>query len=89
MERLVADERKAAAARALYRSQMQSQVKRASLLSTNWETLGVFASFLAGSPIWFLAFQAIALNAVMAWCVSGQARAYARLGPELEKLERS
>jgi hypothetical protein len=68
---------------------MRAQVKRASALSTNWETLGVFASVLAGSPLWFLAFQAIVLNAVMAWCVAGQAKAYARLVPELEKLERA
>lgn len=89
MARLMSDERKAAAARALYQGEMRTQVKRASALSTNWETLGVAASILAGSPIWFLIFQAVVLNAVMAWCVAGQARSYARLMPQLEALERS
>ena len=88
MSRLVADERKAAAARSLYQAEMQPQVKRASLLSTNWETLGVAASFLAGSPLWFLLFQAVALNAVMAWSVGSQTRSYARLAGKLEALER-
>jgi phosphatidylglycerophosphate synthase len=88
MARLVADERKAPTARALYQGEMQGQVKRASWLSTNWETLGVAASFLAGSPLWFLLFQAAALNAVMAWSVSSQTRSYARLAPKLEALER-
>lgn len=89
MARLVADDRKATAARALYQAEERALVKRASWLSTNWETLGVFASLLAGSPLYFLVFQAVALNAWMAACVEGQRRSYAKLVPQLEALERS
>ena len=89
MARLAVDPRKAAAARALYQAQMMGQVKRASWLSTNWETLGVFASLLAGSPLYFLVFQAVALNLWMALCVDGQRRSYRRLLPQLEALARS
>lgn len=77
-----------AKARALYQSQGRGLVKRASWLSTNWETLGVFLSLLAGSPIYFLAVQAVVLNIVMASCVIGQKRTYARLLPQLDALAR-
>ena len=79
---------KAAEARALCRAETQPLVKRASALSTNWETIGVFLTILAGSPIWFLAFQATVINAVMAACVLGQKSRYARLAAKLEDLAR-
>ena len=78
----------AAKARNLYQAQGRGLVKRASWLSTNWETVGVFLSLLAGSSIYFLAFQAVVLNLVMASCVFGQKRIYARLAPQLEALAR-
>jgi phosphatidylglycerophosphate synthase len=78
----------AAKARTLYQAQGRGLVKRASWLSTNWETVGVFLSLLAGSAIWFLGFQAVVLNLIMASCVLGQRRAYARLAPQLEALAR-
>ncbi len=63
-------------------------MKRASWLSTNWETVGVFLTILAGSPLWFLAFQASVINLVMAAVVLGQMRRYARLAPQLQALAR-
>jgi phosphatidylglycerophosphate synthase len=78
----------AAKARTLYQAQGRGLVKRASWLSTNWETVGVFLSLLAGSSIYFLAFQAVVLNLIMASCVLGQKRVYARLAPQLEALAR-
>jgi phosphatidylglycerophosphate synthase len=87
MARLMADETKALAARSLYHAEMKPLVKRASWLSTNWETLGVFASLMAfSSPLQFLLFQALALNLWMAWCVEAQRRAYQRLLPKLGAL---
>ncbi len=43
---------------------------------------------LAGSPMWFLGFQAVAINLVMAAVVIGQRRRYARLASGLEALAR-
>ena len=79
---------KAAQARALCRAEVRPLVKRASWLSTNWETVGVFLTILAGSPLWFLAFQATIINLAMAAVVLGQMRRYARLAPQLEALAR-
>ena len=89
MGRLMADERKSAAAREAYRAEERGLVMRASSLSTNYETLGVFLSLMAGSPLYFLLFQAIVLNLIMAWCVHGQKASYGRLVPRLEALERN
>ncbi len=77
---------KAEQARALCRDELRPLVKRASALSTNWETVGVFLSMLAGSPVWFLAFQAVAINAVMVAVVVGQKRRYGRLAEKLAAL---
>ena len=63
-------------------------MKRASWLSTNWETIGVFLTILAGSPMWFLAVQASLINLVMAAVVIGQRGRYARLAAQLEALAR-
>jgi phosphatidylglycerophosphate synthase len=77
---------RAAQARALCQTEMLPLVKRASWLSTNWETLGVFLTILAGSPMWFLALQATGINLVMAAVVLGQKRSYGRLAVQLEAL---
>jgi phosphatidylglycerophosphate synthase len=77
---------RAVQARTLCRAEMLPLVKRASWLSTNWETVGVFLTILATSPVWFLAFQATVINAVMAACVIGQRGRYARLAARLEAL---
>jgi phosphatidylglycerophosphate synthase len=77
----------AAAARALYQQEMRPRVLRAFWLSTDYETLGVFATLLVWrSPLEFLLFQALALNLWMAWCVEGQRRSYRRLIPQIEAL---
>ena len=73
-------------ARALCQGEVRPLVKRASWLSTNWETVGVFLTILAGSPAWFLGFQASVINLAMLACVLGQRRVYARLAPRLEAL---
>ena len=85
-DRLAKDPAATLAARDLYRAEMQRQVNGASWLSTNYETAGVFLSLLAGSPVWFLVFQAVALNLFMALCVAGQKRGYRRLVSRLETL---
>ena len=46
----------------------------------------MFLTILAGSPVWFLAFQATVINLVMAAVVLGQKRSYARLAEALEAL---
>ncbi len=76
-------------ARAICKAELQPLVKRASSLSTNWETIGVFLTILAGSPLYFLGFQATILNLVMAVCVFAQGRAYARILPRLQALSPS
>ena len=72
-----------AEARALYRSVMQPLVKRASLLSANWRTVAVFFSMLAGSPLWYLLWELVALNIAMVLLVAAERRAAARVVAEL------
>jgi phosphatidylglycerophosphate synthase len=76
----------AAEARALCQTEVRPLVKRASWLSTNWETIGVFLTILATSPALFLVVQATVINLVMAACVIGQKSRYARLAAGLEAL---
>ena len=76
----------AAQARALCQAELRPLVNGASSLSTNWETIGVFLTFLAGSPFYFLLFQAVVINLIMIACVIAQAGAYARLLPRLKAL---
>ncbi len=66
-------------ARALYRSVMLPLVKRASVLSANWRTVAVFLSMLAGSPLWYLLWEIVALNLVMLLVIAGERRAGARI----------
>ena len=80
---------KAAQARALCQAEIRPLVKRASWLSTNWETVGTFLTMLAASPLYFLLFQAVAINLVMVGVVMGQKRRYARLALQLEALQRN
>jgi phosphatidylglycerophosphate synthase len=77
---------RAEAARKVYAARQRPLVKLASALSTNWETVGVFLSLLAGSGLYFLVFQAVALNLVMAAVVLAERRNYARIVGELEAL---
>jgi len=79
----------AEAARAIYQRLQLPMVRRAFWLSTNYETLAIFLSLLAGSPVWFLVFQIIVLDLVLAQVVWAQKRSYVRLLGELEVLERS
>ncbi len=53
----------AEAARAACRSGLAPVVRRAAILSTNAETLAIFLSMLAGSPIYLFAYVAVLLNA--------------------------
>ena len=87
-EILPAGGERAEQARALCRAELKPLVKHASWLSTNWETIGVFLTILAGSPVWFLAVQATLINLVMAAVVIGQRGRYARLASQLEALAR-
>jgi phosphatidylglycerophosphate synthase len=77
---------RAEAARKAYAGRQRPLVKLASALSTNWETVGVFLSLLAGSALYFLVFQAVALNLVMAAVVLAARRNYALIIGELETL---
>ncbi len=79
----------AVAARAIYQRLQLPMVRRAFWLSTNYETLAIFLSLLAGSPVWFLVFQITVLDLVLARVVWAQRRSYVRLLGELEALERS
>ena len=73
----------AAAARALYRETMQPLVKRASALSANYRTLAALLSMLAGSPLWYLLWEIVGLNLVLAAVVAAEARANRRLAAAL------
>ena len=77
---------RAAAARDLYRQRQRPMVRRAFWLSTNYETLTIFLSVLAGSPAYFLVFQLTVLNLVLAGVVAAQRRSYAALLIELDAL---
>ena len=76
----------AAAARDLYRQRQRPMVRRAFWLSTNYETLAIFLSLLAGSPVYFLVFQLTVLNLVLAGVVTAQRRSYAALLVELDAI---
>ena len=76
----------AARARDLYRQRQRPMVRRAFWLSTNYETLTIFLSVLAGSPAYFLVFQLTVLNLVLAGVVAAQRRSYAALLIELDAL---
>jgi phosphatidylglycerophosphate synthase len=69
----------AAAARALYRQTMQPLVKRASRLSANFRTHAALVSMLAGSPLWYILWEIVGLNLVLAATVAAEARANRRL----------
>jgi phosphatidylglycerophosphate synthase len=73
----------AAAARALYQERMQPLVKRASALSANYRTLAALLSMLAGSPLWYLLWEIVGLNLVLAAVVAAEARANRRLAAAL------
>ena len=77
---------KAAAARRIYAERQRPLVKHASALSTNYETLGVFAILMVGQPILLFVFQAVGLNLIMALAVMEQRGAYRRLEAELAQL---
>ena len=59
------------APRRLYQETYQPLVKRSAILSSNTRTLAVGASLAAGSPVWFFAFECVALNlalvGLLAW----------------------
>ena len=55
-----------AKARATCRTQTIGAVKRASILSANSETVVIFLSMLAGSPIWLFIYVAVVLNGAYA-----------------------
>lgn len=77
---------KAARARAIYQVHMQPVVKRASLLSANWRTLAVFLSVLAGSPLWYLLWELVALNLALIVLPAAERRAGRRVIAELTHL---
>ena len=74
----------ATAARTLYRERQRPMVRQAFWLSTNYETLAIFLSMLAGSPVYFLVFQITVLNLVLAQVVLTQARSYRSMLAELD-----
>jgi phosphatidylglycerophosphate synthase len=88
MARLVeAGDGQAKAARDLYRRLQRPQVKRASVLSTNYETLAVAACLLAGSPGGFFAVEIILLNLAMMTVILVQRGVYRRLLEGLARIE--
>ena len=76
-----------AEARALCRASALGGVKRASWLSANQRTILLGVSMALGSPIYFFVVEATALNLVMAWSMTQQARADSRLAIELAAIE--
>ena len=53
--------------RGLYRDLYAPLVKASGLLDSNTRTIAVFASMLAGSPLWFFLFEIVVLNVALAW----------------------
>lgn len=80
---------KAEQARALYRSHQIRALKQASFLSMNTQTVALFLSMLAGSPLYIFLFGAVAQNAVLFFCRRAQTSTYAALLRELTALERA
>lgn len=64
----------AARVAAAYRAVNLRGVRRWNLLCSNYRTLAIFAACLAGSPVFFFAFEAVVLNAVFAALVRMQRR---------------
>jgi len=76
----------AEAARQAYRARFLPLVKQASLLSANYRSLAAFLSMLAGTPLYFLVYEAAALNLALVVLVRRQAAANRRLQQDLAAL---
>ena len=88
MARLLASgPERAEAARALYRAQKISSIKRAAWLGENHKTMVLFASMLLGTPLWFLLYIGVVLNVVLLVNLRVQTADAARLAARLEALE--
>ncbi|HEV2365547.1 MAG TPA: CDP-alcohol phosphatidyltransferase family protein [Caulobacteraceae bacterium] len=66
LERTVGLAADPAESRVRYRRAFAAQVRAGCVLDSNTRTLATFAAMLAGSPLWYLGFEALALNAVLA-----------------------
>ena len=58
-------------------------VRRAAVLSTNAETLAIFLSMLAGSPVYLFAYVAVLLNGAYAGLYVGQRKRLAAAAARL------
>jgi len=81
--RTAAGAQQAQAARRLYRETYAPLVARSAALSGNSRTVAAFLCLLAGSPLWYFAFEVTALNAVLAALILARARRNARLATAL------
>jgi phosphatidylglycerophosphate synthase len=77
----------AEAARELYREAKIGSIKRSSWLGENHKTMVLFVSMLFGTPLWYLLYVGVALNAVLMLTIRQQMAGNARLTAKLESLE--
>lgn len=71
-------------ARTVCREHLAPAVKRASVLSTNGETLAIFLAMLAGSPLYLFLYVALGLNLAYAALYLDQRAAFARTATALD-----
>ncbi|WP_044561237.1 CDP-alcohol phosphatidyltransferase family protein [Azospirillum sp. B4] len=82
---LAADTARAPALRARYRAAFAPAVRRWSILSANYRTLGIFLAALAGAPLLYFWFELIGFSLILAVLLSRQAALCARFLREVER----
>ncbi len=68
----------AGAIRGRYRAAFAGPVRRWSVLSANWRTLGLFGFAIAGVPLWYFGAEIVGLSAVLAVLLARQGARYRR-----------
>jgi len=70
--------------RARYRETFAPIVRRWAVLSSNYRTLGIFATALLGAPQYYFEFEIVGFSAILALLLLGQRGRYARFFRSLE-----
>lgn len=74
------------AVRSLIRTGMAGYLARIHWLGANQRTIALGVSMLAGSPLYYFIYEAVALNLVLAWSIRSWARAAGDISRQLDRL---
>ncbi len=67
---------RAASIRRRYRAAFAPALRRWSVLSANWHTIGIFCFAVLKAPLYYFAFETCCLNAVLLFLLAGQRKRY-------------